>query len=101
MHTTPTRSRYAQQAPRPAKNPPHVSLTALRSAVGLSIEEVCGRIEEETGDRPSRGTVSAIENGRRGASATMLVSLARAYGLPDDAITTDYEPRSTTESVVA
>lgn len=87
------RERYADQQERPTKTPPHVPLAALRSAVGLSIEDLCKRIQEETGSKPSRGTISAIENGHRGASAAMLVALARAYGIADDAISTDYEPR--------
>ena len=89
--TARNRDRYSKQ--RPEVTPPHISLATLRGAVGLTIEQLCDRIEQETGDRPSRGTISAIESGKRGVSAPMLVALARAYGLPDDAISTTYRPR--------
>lgn len=89
--TTRNRDRYGNQ--RSEVTPPHVSLAVLRSAVGITIEQLCDRIEEETGERPSRGTISAIETGKRGASRSMLVALARAYGIDDDAISTDYMPR--------
>lgn len=68
-------------------------LSALRTALGLTVETVLDRIEEETGTRPTRGTISAIENGHRGASLQMLSAFELAYGLPPGAITTDYAPR--------
>lgn len=89
--TTRNRERYGKQ--RAEVTPPHVSLAVLRSAVGITIEQVCDRIEQETGERPSRGTISAIENGHRGASASMLATLARAYGIADNSISTTYRPR--------
>ena len=77
--------------------PPHVSLSNLRAAVGLTLDGLAARVHEENpGLAPSRGTLSAIECGRRGASRQMLVAMSRAFGLPDDALTTDYVPRSTT-----
>lgn len=48
---------------------------------------------EATGAPFSRGALSGIENGHRGASAQTLAALAVAYGLRSDAIRTDYVPR--------
>lgn len=86
--------RYAKQ--RPQRTPPHVSLRDLRIAVGLTIDQVLARLEIQTDRKYSRGTISAIENGHRGASADLLVELALVYGLRPDAITTDYQPREWT-----
>lgn len=85
------RRQYDQQRPR--RTPPHVALGDLRSAVGLTIDQVLLRLEEQTGRRYSRGAISAIENGHRGASADLLVQLAIAYGIRPGAIRTDYQPR--------
>lgn len=86
--------RYRNQRPR--RTPPHVSLSDLRSAVGLTIDQVLARLEEQTGKRYSRGTISAVENGLRGASVDLLSELAVAYGLGPDSIRTDYQPREWT-----
>jgi transcriptional regulator with XRE-family HTH domain len=84
--------RYDQQ--RAKRTPPHVSLADLRAAVGLTLDQVCDRITQEFPElAPTRGAISAIELGHRGASAQMLAALCAAYGLPLGAITTDYEPR--------
>lgn len=80
---------------RQRKTPPHVSLAHLRSAVGLTLDEVCRRISQENPKlAPTRGAISAIESGLRGPSAPMLAALCVAYGLPEGAITTDYDPRN-------
>jgi transcriptional regulator with XRE-family HTH domain len=78
------------------KTPPHVSLANLRLAAGLTIDTLLDRIESETGHRYSRGTISAIEAGHRGASVEMLAAIAVAYGLQADAIAVDYTPRHRT-----
>lgn len=86
-------SRYTSQ--RPAKTPPHVSIGALRKAMGLTLDQVCDRVSEEFPElRISRGHLSGIENGHRGASVQMLHALEVAYGLDPDAVTTDYIPRA-------
>lgn len=90
------RERY--EAKRPERTEPHIPLSALRAALGLTVETVLDRVEEETGKRPSRGTISAIENGHRGASVQMLAALEIAYGLPEGSITTNYTPRSYTDA---
>lgn len=87
------RDRYHQQ--REAHTPPHVSLAHLRAVARLTLDDVRERIAEETGQAPpTRGTLSAIERGHRGCSPAMLTALARAYGLPDDAIAVDYQPKT-------
>lgn len=79
-----------QRAP---KNPPHIALKYARVIAGITAEELCRRIREEDPTlNPTRGTISAIESGTRGASPRMLAAIAAAYGLPADAIVTDYEP---------
>lgn len=85
--------RYAKQRAR--KTPPHISLKAHRIALGLSLDQVAERVVENTGDRPTKGTLSAIESGLRGVSADLLAALEDAYSLPAGSITTDYEPRTT------
>lgn len=64
-------------------------------ALKLSLDDVADRVEEKTGDRPTRGALSAIENGIRGVSVELLLALESAYALPAGSITTDYEPRTT------
>lgn len=84
-------SRYLHQ--RQKVTPPHVSIGDLRRALGLTLDQVCERVEESTGIELSKGGLSGIENGHRGASGAVLEALAGAYGLAADAITTDYRPR--------
>lgn len=86
-------SKYTGQ--RPTKVPPHVSLRILRKASGLTLDQVAAAVTEVTGaKRPvTRGAISAIESGLRGASSQMLDALAVAYGLDPGDITTTYEPR--------
>ncbi len=96
----PSKSKY--EAQRIRRTPPHVSLADLRTAVGLTIDQVCTRINEEFPElRPTRGAISAIENGHRGASVQMLAALCAAYGLRPDAVTTTYEPRTREPEAVA
>lgn len=85
------RSKYQSQ--REPKTPPHVPVKYLRVAANLSIDAVIDRIHEETGRRYTRGAISAIENGHRGASCEVLEALEAALSLPIGAISTDYEPR--------
>jgi transcriptional regulator with XRE-family HTH domain len=81
-----------QKRPRVAS--PHVALSVLRKKMRLTLEAVCERIYEETGMRPDRGTLSAIENGHRGASIQMIEALALVYDIPPTAIDTNYSPRN-------
>lgn len=85
-------TKYEKQRER--KTPPHVSLAVLRTASHLTLDEVCGRVSEYLGDRKlTRGALSAIENGHRGASPDVLEALEVAYGLRNGDITVDYQPR--------
>jgi hypothetical protein len=82
---------YAKQRPR--KNPPHVSLGDVRSMSGKTLDEICDAASEVLSKPLTRGALSAIENGHRGASPTVLRALEVAYGLRLGALVTDYEPR--------
>lgn len=84
-------SRY--EAQRPRKTPPHVSLADLRSISGKTLDEICHAASEELGHPLTRGALSAIENGLRGASPKVLAALEVAYGLRPGSLVTDYEPR--------
>jgi transcriptional regulator with XRE-family HTH domain len=81
-------------AVRPQKPPPMVSIKHLREAHGWSLEEVGNRIYDLTGRRHSKGTLSAVEIGMRGASWELLEALEIAYGLPAHEIKTDYQPKA-------
>lgn len=92
--------RYDRQRER--RTPPHISLQTFRLALKRlapegrwDLDDICDLIEAAHGDRPARGTLSAIENGVRGASAQLLAALEEAYQLPAGSITTDYTPRAT------
>ena len=74
--------------------PPHVPLAALRAATGRTLDSVCAAYSEATGENLTRGALSAIENGIRGASTKVLSGLEAAYGLPAGSIDTTYEPRT-------
>ncbi|ORA02186.1 transcriptional regulator [Mycolicibacterium bacteremicum] len=63
--------------------------------LGFDIDDICDRVEAACGDRPARGTISAIETGTRGVSAELLTALELAYGTRPGSITTTYEPRCT------
>lgn len=84
-------NRYQHQRDR--VTPPHVSLGDLRAACGLTLEQVCARFTEATGDTLTRGGLSGIEHGHRGVSENTLAGLEVAYGLRAGSITTTYEPR--------
>lgn len=84
-------TRYPPQRPR--KVPPHVSLSDVRYISGKTLDQVCAAASEVL-DRPlTRGALSAIENGHRGASAKVLTALEVAYGLRPGSLVTNYEPR--------
>jgi len=85
--------------PRAKQVAPRITLGDLRAAVGLTLDEVCARVAETTGKPFFRGSLSAIENGIRGASAEVLSALETAYGIRSGSIDTQYEPR--TRSAVA
>lgn len=65
-----------------------------------TLQDVCDHInrEFEFPKKVERGTISAIENGHRGASVEMLVAIASALGISADDIDTQYEPRRSRRS---
>lgn len=80
---------------QPLKTPPVASLRSVRIASQQTLEAVASSVSELLGQTVSRGTISAIETGVRGASVQMLDALAVAYGLePGDLYVLDYDPRS-------
>ena len=83
----------ANLSERPRVVAPHVALGSLRTALGLTLDQVCERYQEATGETITRGALSAIENGIRGASVKVLGGLEVAYGLRPGEITTAYEPK--------
>lgn len=72
---------------------PYIPLSVLRKKMRLTLAMVCERIAEETGVHHDRSTISAIENGLRGASADMIQALASAYEIDPAVIDTNYAPR--------
>lgn len=86
-----TVSKYCDQR---AKVPvPVVSTAVLRKALDKTLQDVCDYLLAEYGMKVERGTISAIENGHRGASIQMLTAYADALGVPASVIDTQYEPR--------
>lgn len=81
-----------KKAERPRKVPPHVAIGDLRRATGLTLDELCERMTEITGHSYTRGAISAIEIGIRGASVDTLQAIALAYGLAPNALRTNYQP---------
>lgn len=84
---------YRKTPSRAAKTPPHVSLRDLRDACGKTLDDVCQAASEVLPDPLTRGAMSAIETGARGASQPTLRALEVAYGLRPGALVTDYTPR--------
>lgn len=85
---------------RPSRTPPHVPIGALRAVTDTTLDElaigIAEILTEEAGEvvaAPSRGTLSAIESGRRGASAELLFAIEKFYRLTPGTITTAYRPR--------
>lgn len=72
---------------------PYIPLAVLRTKMQLTLTAVAARIFEETGVHTDRGTLSAIENGHRGASQEMIAALAAVYGIDPTCIDTQYVPR--------
>lgn len=72
-----------------------MTIATLRKAKGLTLQALCDHINDEFdfANPVERGTISAIENGHRGASAQMLGAIADALGISAADIDTKYEPR--------
>lgn len=72
--------------------PPAAPLAALRSALGLTQTHVCQGVEAITNKTFTKGALSAIENGHRGASAETLAALEVVLRLPAGSLVVNYEP---------
>ncbi len=79
---------------RERRTPPHISLADLRFVSGKTLDDICAAASEVLDKPLTRGALSAIENGLRGASPRVLAALEVAYGLRAGALTTNYEPRT-------
>ena len=84
------RTKYDQQRRR--VTPPHVPLVAVRNALGLKQVDVAAEVSRILGKSFTKGGLSAIENGHRGASAETLAAIEIALGLRDGDLVTDYTP---------
>ncbi|MFA7267204.1 MAG: helix-turn-helix transcriptional regulator [Candidatus Nanopelagicales bacterium] len=84
-------TKYKNQRKR--VEPPWVGLAALRKALGLTLDDVAGRMAEETGRTYTRGAISAIERGHRGVSEDTRKAIALAYGLDESDVEVSYRPR--------
>lgn len=91
-------TKYERQRER--KVPPHMALSDVRYLSGKTLDEVCAAASEVLGRPLTRGALSAIENGLRGASPEVLHALEVAYGARPGSIVTTYVPR-TREAVPA
>lgn len=82
--------RYKPQRSKVA--PPLVPLRALRSSHGLSQEQVCQQVTAITNKTFTKGALSAIENGLRGASAETLAALELTFRMPPGTFVIGYQP---------
>lgn len=80
---------------RPKRTPPHVPIKALRLVANWTLEDEAAELERVLGERPSRGSLSAVESGTRGASDELLRAMEEVFGLEPGMITTSYRPRLT------
>lgn len=83
---------YGNQRRR--RTPPHISLGDLRAVSGKTLDQICEAVTEVLGKPFTRGALSAIENGHRGASAPVIAALEVTYGLRPGALSTNYVPRN-------
>ena len=79
---------------RPRVTPPHAGLRVVRLVSGKTLDEVCALANASDPKLSlTRGALSAIENGLRGASAEVIAALEVAYELAPGSFDTKYEPR--------
>lgn len=71
---------------------PLVPLSALRASLGLTQAEVCKGVEAITDKTFTKGALSAVENGHRGASAETLAALEVVLRLPSGSLVVNYAP---------
>lgn len=78
--------------PRPRMQPPFVDLASVRRLVGLTQTDVCAKVEAVIGKTFTKGALSAIETGQRGASPEVLAALQTALGIHAGDLQTAWEP---------
>lgn len=83
---------YENERRRQPVQPPLVPLSAVRSALGLTQEALCESVAAITNKTFTKGALSAIERGHRGASAETLAALEVALRMPSGSLVVDYEP---------
>lgn len=77
---------------RPKRRAPVVGLADIRGALGLTQTAVCERVSAITDKTFTKGALSALEQGHRGASAETLAALEQALRLRPGSLTVDYSP---------
>lgn len=60
---------------------PLVPIRGLREAYGLTVSQLCDRIEPHLGKRPHEDTIRNVELGHKRASAPLMTAWAKALGL--------------------
>lgn len=84
------------QAPTPDRRekvpPPFVALADLRGALGLTLDAVCEQVRAITDQSFTRGALSAIELGHRGASPETLSALEVVLRIKPGRLRTGYWP---------
>jgi transcriptional regulator with XRE-family HTH domain len=98
MSTNPPQ-KYTKQ--RKKVVPPHVPIKGLRVAAGLSMDQLIAKLAVVSDRTYTRGAISAVELGHRGASPELLSALERVYGLDPGMISTTYEPKTSGRREVA
>lgn len=83
---------YENERNRKRVTPPLVPLAAIRSALGLTQEALCVKVSAVTNETFTKGALSAIELGYRGASAETLAALEVALRLPAGSLVVGYQP---------
>lgn len=78
--------------PRERMQPPVITLAGLRGALGLTQAAVCEQVAAITNKPFTKGALSAIEGGLRGASAETLAALEVALRLAPGSLLTTYPP---------
>lgn len=69
-----------------------VRLGDLRASLGLTQDAVCQQVAAITNKSFTKGALSAIEKGHRGASAETLFALEVALRLPPGSLQVTYSP---------
>lgn len=86
---------------RPKVQPPAVRLGDVRASHGLTQDVVCQQVAAITNKSFTKGALSAIEQGHRGASAETLAALEVALRLPAGSLVVSYAPSHARRKSVA